>query len=78
MGISIRRFPFGARASAGYANPGSGDAKCKTALFLGEWLTLRKSGVGARDMFLEAQAICQPLSIEKAAATAELQRMPAS
>lgn len=72
------QFISGVRAGAGYANPGSRDSKCKAALFLGEWLTLRKAGVGARELFTEAQATCRPLSIEQGAATAELRRLPAS
>ncbi len=70
------QFISGVRAGTEYANPGSMDAKCKSALFLGEWLTLRKAGIGARDMFSEAEAACQPLTIERSTATAELQRLP--
>ena len=69
------QFISGVRAGTATANPGR-DSKCKAALFLGEWLTLRKAGVGARDMFSEAEAACQPLTIEHGAAVAELQRLP--
>jgi tetratricopeptide (TPR) repeat protein len=72
------QFISGVRAGADYANPGNQASKCKTALFLGEWLTLRKAGAGARDMFSEAEATCLPLTIERSTALAELQRLTPS
>jgi len=68
------QFFSGVVAGVSYSNTNSTDARCKAALFVGEWLTIRKGGAGAHDMFAEAERTCQPLSIEKAVATAELQR----
>ncbi len=74
------QFSAGVKAGAGYSAAGArsaagvGDARCKAVLFLGEWLTIRKGGDGARAMFAEAENLCPPLSIERAAAAAELQR----
>lgn len=69
------QFIAGVKAGADYTGAGGRDAQCKAALFLGEWLTIRKGGQGADGMFAEAEALCQPLSIEHAAAAAELRRM---
>ena len=65
----------GVEAGAGYSNANGPDARCKAALFAGEWLTIRKAGVGAREMFAEAERTYAPLSIERAVAVAELQRL---
>jgi len=73
-GHNPEQFISGVEAGAGYSNANGPDARCKAALFAGEWLTIRKAGVGAREMFAEAERTCQPLSIERAVATAELQR----
>lgn len=80
---SPAQFMAGVQAGAGYLGAAetesgrrlSGDSKCKAALFLGEWLTIRKKGLGAREMFAEAESACRPLSFERAEATAELQRL---
>ena len=71
------QFVSGVRAGAGYAGSNEQDARCKATVFLGEWLTIRKSGVGAREIFTEAENVCPPLSLEKAVASAELLRVPA-
>jgi tetratricopeptide (TPR) repeat protein len=62
------------RAGAAYVGRRRG-VQCDTALFMGEWLVMRKRGAGAREMFTEAQTSCGPLSIERAVATAELGRL---
>ena len=68
------QFISGVKAGAGYTGGGGRDTRCKSALFLGEWLTLHKREAEARGMFAEATELCRPLSIERAAASAELRR----
>jgi tetratricopeptide (TPR) repeat protein len=68
------QFISGVRVGSRTAGAGDPAARCKAALFMGEWLTIRKAGAGARDMFAEAADVCQPLSLEHAAAAAELKR----
>ena len=67
------QFISSVRAGAAYGTRRTN--QCETALFIGEWLAIRKKSQGAREMFAEAEADCRPLSIERAVATAELQRL---
>ena len=67
------QFVSSVRAGAAYGNR-HGDT-CGTALFIGEWLVIQKMSKAARDSFSEAEATCRPLSVERAVATAELQRL---
>jgi len=67
------QFIANVKAGAGYAQVPSHGAQCKSALFIGEWLTIRNQG-GAHEMFAEAERICAPLSIDRALAAAELRR----
>jgi len=73
------QFIAGARAGSAYVGTSGGrnarNGRCETALFLGEWMVLRKKGDGARDLFKEALEICRPLTVEHAVATAELARL---
>lgn len=75
------QFMAGARAASAYAGTGGGrnarNGRCETTLFLGEWLVIRKKGVGARDLFNEAVSICRPMSVEHTVATTELLRLTA-
>jgi len=68
------QFLSGVRAGTRTAGADTPAARCKAALFMGEWLTLRNAGVGAREMFTEAAGLCEPLSLDHAVAAAELKR----
>ncbi len=67
-------FVAGVLAGASAAPGNKRQRQCETALFLGEWLTLHDDGKGARDMFVQAETTCVPLSLEHATAAAELKR----
>lgn len=71
-------FISGVKAGAGFVATGRRDAQCETGLFLGEWLLMRKKPGEARASLMEAEAACQPLTLERATATAtaELARLP--
>ena len=68
------QFISAVKTGAGYSSGGDRDVRCKSTLFLGEWLAFRKGIDSARPMFTGAVALCRPLSIEHATATAEIQR----
>jgi tetratricopeptide (TPR) repeat protein len=70
-------FVAGVQAGAGNVALQGREKHCETAAFLGEWLTIRARGAGARDMYMRATQVCRPLSVEYAVARAALARLPA-
>lgn len=73
---SPAQFVSGVRAGAAYADRHNREQSCETALFIGEWLVIRKKSQGARAFFTEAATNCPSMSIERAIAAAELKRLP--